>query len=144
MKDNLPNYKNYKFIHEITTRWHDNDIYGHINNIIYYSFFDTTVNHFLIQSGLDIHSGEVMGFAVDSNCQYYQPVAYPEVVEVGMMIGKLGNSSVRYELAIFKKETKVCCAQGSFTHVFVGREDQRPTPIPDNLRTALASLRFDN
>lgn len=137
------NLEQYKFVHDISTRWHDNDIYGHINNVIYYSFFDTTVNEFLIASGLDIHQGDVMGFAVNSTCDYYKPLAFPDKVAVGMTIGKLGNSSVRYELAIFNKTTGDCCAAGNFTHVFVKREDQLPTPIPDNLRTALASLIID-
>lgn len=130
----------FKFVHDISTRWHDNDIYGHINNVIYYSFFDTTVNEFLIASGLDIHEGEVIGFAVNSTCDYYKPLAFPDKVAVGMTIGKLGNSSVRYELAIFNKTTGDCCAEGNFTHVFVNRDSQLPTPIPDNLREALSTL----
>lgn len=130
----------FKFVHDISTRWHDNDIYGHINNVIYYSFFDTTVNEFLIASGLDIHEGEVIGFAVNSTCDYYKPLAFPDKVAVGMTIGKLGNSSVRYELSIFNKTTGDCCAEGNFTHVFVNRDSQLPTPIPDKLREALSTL----
>lgn len=140
MDKKIPTLNDFKHHDEITTRWHDNDIYGHVNNVVYYSFFDTAVNKFLIQAGLDIHEGDVIGFAVNSQCDYFRPIAYPDTVVVGLGISKLGNSSVRYELAIFSQKTKECCAAGSFTHVFVNRDSQKPTPIPDNLRNALQPL----
>lgn len=143
MSKDTPSLDQYHFVHDISTRWHDNDIYGHVNNVIYYAFFDTTVNEFLIQSGLDIHQGEAIGFAVNSTCDYYKPIAFPDKVAVGMAVGKLGNSSVRYELAIFNKGTGDCCAQGNFTHVFVNRQSQSPTPIPEHLRQALSTLFID-
>jgi len=125
----------------LPTRWMDNDVYGHINNALYYGFFDTAINHYLIaEGGLDITAGEVIGFAVESQCQYLQPLAFPEVVEVGLRVGKLGNSSVRYELAIFKQSEIFAAAAGYFVHVFVDRETQRPVPMPESIRRALASL----
>ena len=125
----------------LPTRWMDNDVYGHVNNVLYYGFFDTAINHYLIaEGGLDITAGEVIGFAVESKCQYLQPLAFPEVVEVGLRVGKLGNSSVRYELAIFKQNETFAAAAGYFVHVFVDRETQRPVPIPERIRAALAGL----
>jgi len=125
----------------LPTRWTDNDIYGHINNALYYGFFDTAINHYLIgEAGLDIKDGQVIAFAIESQCQYMQPLAFPEVVEVGLRVGKLGNSSVRYELAIFKQTGTFAAAAGYFVHVFVDRDTQRPVPIPETIRTALTKL----
>jgi acyl-CoA thioester hydrolase len=125
----------------LPTRWMDNDVYGHINNALYYGFFDTAINHYLIgEGGLDINAGQVIGFAVESQCQYLQPLAFPEVVEVGLRVGKLGNSSVRYELAIFKEGETYAAAVGYFVHVFVDRQTQRPVSMPESIRTALALL----
>lgn len=125
----------------LPTRWMDNDVYGHVNNALYYGFFDTAINHYLIaEGGLDIAAGQVIAFAVESQCQYLQPLAFPEVVEVGLRVGKLGNSSVRYELAIFKQSETFAAAAGYFVHVFVDRETQRPVPLPQPIRTALARL----
>jgi acyl-CoA thioester hydrolase len=119
----------------------DNDVYGHVNNALYYGFFDTAINHYLIaEGGLDINAGEVIAFAAESQCQYLQPFAFPEVVEVGLRVGKLGNSSVRYELGIFKMSETFASATGYFVHVFVDRATQRPVPIPESIRTALARL----
>jgi len=119
----------------------DNDVYGHVNNALYYGFFDTAINHYLIaEGGLDINTGTVIGFSVESQCQYLQPLAFPEVVEVGLRVGKLGNSSVRYELAIFKQSEVNAAAVGYFVHVFVDRQTQRPVPMPESIRTALARL----
>lgn len=130
----------YRFVSDIPTRWHDNDIYGHINNVVYYAFFDTTVNNYLIAAGLDIHTDAVVAFVVNSECNYLKPLAYPDVVSVGLGVGRLGNSSVRYELAVFHKESGECCAMGSFTHVFVNRQDNVSVPVPDALRQALQQL----
>lgn len=125
----------------LPTRWMDNDVYGHVNNALYYGFFDTAINQYLItEGGLDIIAGKIIGFAVESQCQYLQPLAFPEVLDVGLRVGKLGNSSVRYELAIFKQSETFAAAVGYFVHVFVDRETQRPVPMPDSIRTALAGL----
>ncbi|WP_370262135.1 acyl-CoA thioesterase [Limnobacter sp.] len=124
----------------VQTRWHDNDIYGHVNNVVYYSYFDSVVNRFLIeQGGLDIHQGEVVGFVVESQCRYLKPLAYPETITAGLRVGKLGNSSVRYELALFNARQELCAA-GYFVHVFVTKASNTPTPIPERLRHALAAL----
>jgi acyl-CoA thioester hydrolase len=125
------------------TRWMDNDVYGHINNALYYGFFDTAINQYLIaEGGLDINAGQVIGFAVESQCQYLLPLAFPEIVEVGLRVGKLGNSSVRYELAIFKDGEIYAAAIGYFVHVFVDRQNQRPVSMPESIRTALSRLTF--
>lgn len=131
----------YPYLQSITTRWMDNDIYGHVNNVNYYAYFDTVVNQFLIErGGLDIHNGESIGFIVESQCSYRSPVAYPQLLEGGMQVLKLGNSSVTYGVAIFQQWVEEAAAVGSFTHVFVERASQRPTPIPAALRAALESL----
>ncbi len=119
----------------------DNDIYGHVNNALYYGFFDTAINEYLIaRGGLDIISGAVIGFAAESHCRYLKPLAFPEVVEVGLRVGKLGNSSVRYELAIFKEGEDSAAAHGFFVHVFADRATNRPVPMPLSIRTALERL----
>ena len=131
----------YRYFQSITTRWHDNDIYGHVNNVVYYSYFDSAVNAYLIErGGLDIHQGEVVGFVVSSSCDYFASIAFPDALEVGLRVGKLGNSSVQYELAIFKAGEAQACAAGRFVHVFVDRASNRPTPIPAGLRRALEEL----
>lgn len=131
----------YGYFVPLTTRWHDNDIYGHVNNVVYYSYFDTTANSFLIhEGGLDIHTSDVIGVVVSSNCDFFSSIAYPDELEGGLRVGKLGNSSVTYELAIFKRGEPGAVAAGSFTHVFVERETQRPTPIPERIRGALQKL----
>ncbi|MCW3149334.1 acyl-CoA thioesterase [Stutzerimonas stutzeri] len=131
----------YKHFQAITTRWHDNDIYGHVNNVTYYSFFDTAVNGYLIeQGGLNIHDGEVVGFVVSSSCDYFASIAYPDVIEVGVRVARLGSSSVQYELAVFREGEHEACAAGRFVHVFVERASNRPTPIPTRLRAALQAL----
>ena len=119
----------------------DNDIYGHVNNALYYGFFDTAINEYLIaEGGLNINAGKVIAFAAESHCQYLRPLAFPAVIEVGLRVGKLGNSSVRYELAIYKQDEAFASATGYFVHVFVDRETQRPAPIPAPIRKALERL----
>ncbi|MGV8916729.1 MAG: acyl-CoA thioesterase [Pseudomonas sp.] len=141
MADNTPQRADYRHFQPITTRWHDNDIYGHVNNVTYYSFFDSAVNSYLIErGGLDIHDGEAVGFVVSSSCDYFASIAYPDLIEVGVRVGKLGNSSVQYELAVFKAGEDEACAAGRFVHVFVDRASNRPVPIPANLREALEQL----
>ena len=134
----------YVHFQPITTRWHDNDLYGHVNNVTYYSYFDSAVNTYLIeQGGLDIHDGNVVGFVVSSACDYFASIAFPDRIEIGLRVGKLGNSSVQYELAVFKDGVEEACAAGRFVHVFVDRATQRPVPIPAPIRNALARLRAD-
>ncbi|MBA1303181.1 acyl-CoA thioesterase [Stutzerimonas stutzeri] len=133
--------RDYKHFQPITTRWHDNDIYGHVNNVVYYGFFDTAVNNYLIQQGgLDIQDGDIVGFVVSSACDYFASIAYPDLIEVGLRVAKLGNSSVQYELAIFREGEQEACAAGRFVHVFVERASNRPTTIPGRLRAALEAL----
>lgn len=131
----------YRHFQPITTRWHDNDVYGHVNNVVYYGYFDSAVNAYLIErGGLDIHEGGVVGFVVSSACDYFASIAFPDRIEVGLRVGKLGNSSVQYELAIFRQGEDEACAAGRFVHVFVDRQSNRPVPIPETLRGALAEL----
>ncbi len=125
----------------VPTRWKDNDCYGHVNNVEYYSYFDSVLNCYLIdEGGLDIHNSAVIGYIAESNCKFLRSAAYPDVLEVGLRIGKLGNSSVRYELGLFKKGEDAPCAEAWIVHVFVDRASNRPQPIPDRIRTALARI----
>ncbi|WP_308494462.1 acyl-CoA thioesterase [Duganella levis] len=125
----------------IPTRWMDNDIYGHVNNVVYYSYFDTAVNQFLIEAGvLDIHKGEVVGFVVDSGCAYFAPLAFPDTVHAGIRVAKLGNSSVRYEIALYRNNDPLPAAAGHFVHVYVERASNRSVPIPELVREVLTSL----
>lgn len=131
----------YRWFCPITTRWSDNDIYGHVNNVVYYSYFDSIANRYLIEAGgLDIHRGPVIGLVVNSNCDYHAPVAYPQALAGGLRVDRLGNSSVTYGIAVFVDEGDRACANGTFTHVFVERSSGRPQAIPPALRGALASL----
>lgn len=131
----------YRHFQAITTRWHDNDLYGHVNNVTYYSYFDTAVNSYLIEfGGLDIQGGAIVGFVVSSSCDYFESIAFPECIEVGLRVGKLGNSSVQYELAVFREGQMQACAAGRFVHVFVERESNRPVAIPQALRQAMEGL----
>lgn len=131
----------YPHIAAIQTRWADNDIYGHVNNVAYYSYFDTIVNSYLIDHGaLDIHAGDVIGLVVETGCQYFTPLAYPETLDGALRVAKIGNSSVRYELAIFQDGATDAAAHGRFTHVYVDRETRRPVPLPAPLRQCLAAL----
>jgi len=126
---------------DLPTRWADNDIYGHINNAAYYGFFDTIVNCFLIEeAGLDIHSGAIIGLVVETGCNYFAPLAYPDQIEGGLRIAKIGRSSVRYEIALFKPGETEAAAQGHFVHVYVDRETRRPVPLPDAMRAALEAV----
>ncbi|MFQ5766178.1 MAG: acyl-CoA thioesterase [Rhodospirillales bacterium] len=125
----------------LQTRWSDNDIYGHVNNVTYYSYFDTVVNCYLIDAGgLDIQAAEVIGIAVETMCRFRKPVAYPEAIDAGLRVGKLGNSSVRYEIGIFRRGEDDAAASGHFVHVFVDRASGRPSPIPDPVRQALERI----
>ena len=137
----VPGRADYQVFYPITTRWMDNDIYGHVNNVTYYSYFDTVANRYLIEEGgLDISDGRIVGFVVNSGCQYHAPITYPESIEAGLRVDKLGNSSVQYGIAIFKEGEDSACAHGHFVHVFVERAANKSVPIPKNLRSALAKL----
>jgi len=125
----------------IPTRWMDNDVYGHVNNVVYYSYFDTLINRYLIDpGGLDIHAGAVIGYAVETSCRYHRAFTYPEDVEGGLRVGHLGTSSVRYEIGLFGPGEDEARADGHFVHVFVDRQTMRPAPIPERMREALARL----
>ena len=137
-KPTLKTREQFKFFLPIQTRWADNDIYGHVNNVTYYSYFDTAANSLLIQkTGFNIHNSEIIGLVVDSACSFQQELSFPEIIEVGVAIGKIGNSSLRYELAIFKQGQYEAAAQGHFVHVFVDRESRKSTAIPDATRSTL-------
>lgn len=128
----------FSFFLKIQTRWADNDLYGHVNNVTYYSYFDTAANSFLIQHvGFDIHHSPIIGLVVDSACCFFQELSFPEIIEVGVSIAKIGNSSLTYELAIFKEKHHQPAAQGHFVHVFVDRATRKSTTIPENMREIL-------
>ena len=125
----------------IPTRWMDNDIYGHVNNVVYYSYFDTVINRYLItDGGLDIAAGDVIGVVAESHCRYLRGIAFPEDIDAGLAVGKLGRSSVRYEIGLFTNGDTNAAAEGYFVHVFVDRASRRPVPIPAQLRQALERL----
>ncbi|SEM35286.1 acyl-CoA thioester hydrolase [Roseovarius azorensis] len=128
----------------ITTRWMDNDAYLHVNNVAYYSFFDTAVNEYLIQGGvLDIRRSTVTGLVAHSECSYFSPVAFPEAIQVGLRVARLGKSSVTYELGVFRDDAESASAQGRFVHVYVDRQTSRPVVIPDDMRSLLERLIID-
>ncbi len=131
----------YRIFRTIGTRWSDNDIYGHVNNVVYYSWFDTAVNAWLIERGaLDIHAGEVIGLVVETQCNYFAPLAFPQTVQAGLRVAHLGSSSVRYEVGLFAQDSDSAAACGHFVHVYVDRETRRPVPLPAALKTALESI----
>ena len=128
-------------LHRIATRWDDNDVYGHVNNVRYFAFFDTAINDWLVrEGGLDIHDGDVIGVCAESHCNSATPISFPEAVEVGLRAVHIGGSSVRYELAVFRAEDSEPAATGWFVHVFVDRGTRRPVPFPERLRAALQRL----
>lgn len=132
----------YRFFSAVPTRWFDNDIYGHVNNTVYYSYFDTAIAHLLIhERGLDPWRSEVIGVAVETGCRFHSSLAFPDLVHAGLRVGRLGTSSVRYEIGLFRNEQDEASAEGHFVHVFVERASQRPVPIPDRIRAALESAR---
>jgi acyl-CoA thioester hydrolase len=131
----------YPFLLPIQTRWMDNDIYGHVNNVVYYSYFDTVINHYLIQhAGLDIHAGPQIGLCVESHCRYAAPLAFPQTVEAGLRVETLGRSSVRYGIGLFGPTGADPAAYGWFVHVFVDRDSRKPLPIGDQIRAALQRI----
>ena len=137
----VPTRADYQVFYPITTRWSDNDIYGHVNNVTYYSYFDTAANRYLIEEGgLDISDGRIVGYVVNSGCEYHAPITYPESVKAGIRVDRLGNSSVQYGIAIFRDGEQTAAAHGYFVHVFVERAENKSVPIPGNLRAALEKL----
>lgn len=133
----------YRHFHAITTRWMDNDAYGHVNNIVYYSWFDTAVNQFLIANGvLDIENSPTIGLVIETQCNYFAAVAFPDSVSAGIRVSRLGNSSVRYEVGIFREEEDVACAQGHFVHVYVDRATREPVALPEPVRALLQTIHF--
>jgi acyl-CoA thioester hydrolase len=138
----VPNRRS-DFVHfvQITTRWMDNDVYGHVNNVVYYSFFDTAVNQFLIEQGaLDVASGASIGLVVHTECDYFAPLSFPGNVEAGLRVAAVGASSVTYEIGLFGAGDESSAASGRFVHVYVDRASRRPQPLPEPLRRALAAL----
>jgi acyl-CoA thioester hydrolase len=131
----------YRHFQVIPTRWIDNDVYGHVNNVVYYSYFDTVVNQYLIERGvLDIGASTVIGLVVETQCRYFASLAFPDVVHAGLRVAKLGNSSVRYEIGLFRNDDATAAAQGHFVHVYVDRESRRPAALPTPMRAALEKL----
>ena len=131
----------YPVFRPITTRWMDNDAYGHVNNVVYYSWFDTAVNAYLIEQGvLDIEKGQTIGLVIETQCNYFEPLAFPQTVDAGIRVAHLGNSSVRYEVGLFAQGAPLTAAKGHFVHVYVDRQTRRPTPLPQALKTVLEKL----
>ncbi|QHE76102.1 acyl-CoA thioesterase [Hydrogenophaga sp. PBL-H3] len=131
----------YRVLRPITTRWADNDVYGHVNNVVYYSWFDTVVNAHLIEQGaLDIHHGPVIGLVIETQCNYFAPLAFPQTVWAGLRVAHLGKSSVRYEVGLFADGEDLAAACGHFVHVYVDRTTRRPVPLPPALKTTLETL----
>lgn len=131
----------YRAFRSISTRWMDNDVYGHVNNVVYYSWFDTAVNAHLIEQGaLDIHAGEAIGLVIETQCNYFAPLAFPQRVDAGIRVVRIGSSSVRYEVGLFASGEALSAAAGHFVHVYVDRATRRPVPVPTPLRRVLESL----
>jgi acyl-CoA thioester hydrolase len=131
----------YRQFYSIPTRWMDNDVYGHVNNVVYYAYFDTVINRYLIEEGgLDIARGETIGLCVESHCAYTRPIAFPAAIDAGLRVAHLGLSSVRYEIGIFARDEQEISAHGWFVHVFVDRATRRPSPLPETFRAALGRL----
>ena len=138
-----PQREHYRHHSAIHTRWMDNDVYGHVNNVVYYSFFDTAVNRWLIEAGaLDIHRGEVIGLVVETHCNYFAPLEFPQTVEAGLRVAHVGGSSVRWEVGLFAAGAPQAAAAGHFVHVYVHRHTRRPAALPPALLAALQPLRF--
>lgn len=140
-KPQRPSLQDYRYFLPITTRWKDNDIYGHVNNVTYYAYFDTVANHYLVEEGgLNIHDDPVVGFVVNSGCNYYAPIAFPDQLKGGLRVNRLGNSSVEYGIAIFKEGEEQAVADGHFVHVFVDKASNRSVAIPKTIKAALEKI----
>jgi acyl-CoA thioester hydrolase len=133
--------KGYRHFQTIPTRWMDNDVYGHVNNVVYYSYFDTVVNQYLITQGvLNIEKSTVIGLVVETQCRYFASITFPDIVHAGLRVAKLGNSSVRYEIGLFRNDEQDASAQGHFVHVYVNRASRKSTPLPADMRAALEKI----
>ena len=131
----------YKAFRSISTRWADNDVYGHVNNVVYYGWFDTAVNAHLIEQGaLDIHHGQTIGLVVETQCHYFAPLAFPQTVEAGLRVARIGGTSVRYEIGLFAQGADLTAARGHFIHVYVDKTSRRPVPLPARLRDVRETL----
>lgn len=131
----------YKHFLKIPTRWADNDVYGHVNNSVHYFYFDTVVNEFLVTQGLlNIEKSETIGLVVKTNCDYFAPISFPETVNAGLRVSRLGSSSVTYDVGLFRNDVTKASAQGQFTHVYVDRDTRKPVVIADDMRQALQAL----
>lgn len=143
MRTDAKKRSDYRHFHAITTRWMDNDAYGHVNNVVYYSWFDTVVNQFLIAGdALDIGRSPVIGLVIETQCAYFASIAFPDRITAGLCVTKLGNSSVRYEVGIFREDEENASAQGHFVHVYVDRATRKPGPIPEKVRGLLQSIQI--
>ncbi len=132
----------YRRFQAISTRWMDNDVYGHVNNVVYYSWFDTAVNRLLVVAGqIDIHKGEVIGLVAETGCRYFSPTAFPDQIEAGVRVAHVGSSSVRYEIGLFRNAEDDAAAVGYFVHVYVDRETKKPVPLTESMRGFLESLK---
>jgi acyl-CoA thioester hydrolase len=141
MKIEAKSRSDFRHFEAVGTRWMDNDVYGHVNNVVYYSWFDTAVNRFLITNGvLDIERSAVIGLVIETQCNYFSSVAFPDQIWTGVTVTKLGNSSVRYDVGIFRNDEDIASAQGHFVHVYVDRESRKPTAIPAEMRTLLSTI----
>lgn len=133
----------YRHFLAVPTRWKDNDVYGHVNNVDYYSYFDTVINTYLItEGGLEIHAGGVIGVCAESSCKFLGELAFPETIDAGLRVEHLRNSSVRYGIALFRPGRDAPAAEGWFVHVFVDRVERRPAPLPATMRAALEKIRI--
>jgi acyl-CoA thioester hydrolase len=139
-----PVLADYPYVVDVTTRWMDNDVYGHVNNVTYYSYFDTAANDYLIRrGGLDIHTSPVIGLVVESMCSYHEPIEFPQRLRAGVRVDRLGTKSVTYGIAIFTADSDVAVAHGHFVHVFVERATRTSTAIPEGIRAALEAISVD-
>ncbi|WP_205648797.1 acyl-CoA thioesterase [Acuticoccus kandeliae] len=133
--------EDYRAFRTIPTRWMDNDVYGHVNNVVHYALFDTALTGWLIEQGvLDVRAGRQIGLVVETGCRYFDPIAFPDVVTAGICVARIGTSSVRYEVALFRNDEEEAISEGHFVHVFVDRESRRPTPLSEALRAALTTI----
>lgn len=136
-----PTRADFAWFLEMQTRWRDNDVYGHMNNVVYYEYFDTVVNKWLIESGaLDIPNGPVVALVVETKCTYMASLGFPDRVTTALRVARIGGSSVTYDIAVFRNDDVQACASGQFIHVCVDKADNRPIPVPDRMRAALATL----
>lgn len=135
----------FRWFHRVTTRWHDNDVFGHANNVVYYAWIDTAVNRFLIERGiLDLKTSSIAGVVAETGCRYRSEISYPDDVTVGIRVQTLGRSSVRYEIGIFRAEEDIASAEAHFVHVYVDRAAMRPVPIPDAWRAQMQSITLES